>query len=113
MPRWNEDEALKLFNSFEWEHVAQLAHDLGWKEEEALEETLGEDDDVPTSQDAVYPLARKELADSTLLAPFKDERILVAVFERNFWLGWRCAESGGNTHDRIEAPGVSEGDSNY
>lgn len=106
MPKkWNEEEALKRFSHFEWDHIAKLAFDQGYDAEGALEETLSEEEDVPVDRSAVLPLARQALAASALLAPFANDPNIVAVWLGNFYNGWRAGESGASTHIYVESPG--------
>lgn len=104
MPRWNEEAAQRLFTPLEWLTVARLAKDLGEAKAEAVEDTLAEDEDLDTSHDYVLPLARQALGQSALLAMVADNAEIRAVFQHNFFLGWRCYDSGSNAYTYVEAP---------
>src|SRR5579862_8690980 len=104
-PRWNEDEALNLFSPLEWQHISKIAFDTGSEAEEAVEKELPDDVDVPLDADDVLPRARIGLQESSLLGPFRDDPNVQAVWEYNFFHGWRAADSGFNAYIFVESPG--------
>lgn len=104
MPRWNEEAAQRLFTPLEWLTIARLAKDLGEAKAEAVHDELPEDEDLDTSRDYVLPLARKTLQACSLLAAFVNNAEVRAVFQHNFFLGWRCYDSDYGAYTYVEAP---------
>ena len=104
MPRWNEEAAQKLFTPLEWLTIARLAKDLGEAKAEAVEDTLSEEEDLDTSRDYVMPLARQALEQSALLAMVAENAEVRAVFQHNFFLGWRCYDCRAGAYTFVEAP---------